>query len=213
MKHRENVYDATTAAHQTTGDILRALEATLGTDPSPQDVAILALRLAPLVLGSAQALHAGTLQALLAGSDEQRSAIAATIEGFRRAKRTLGLSDACLEARLYNLECYQDRAKEEDEELFLLREERQRRRSKDPKARPCTPGQPCTADVPCLAHVASVSERLLDSPEAKAADLAEIPGEIDMAGQDEEFALPYAGELQSNEDRAWGHEHLTGRPK
>lgn len=62
------------------------------------------------------------------------------------------------------------------------------KRTSNPQALrgPCTPGQHCTAEVPCLAHVDQASERMLDTPEARAADLASVPGDVDMAGPGED---------------------------
>lgn len=55
-----------------------------------------------------------------------------------------------------------------------------------PDAGPCDPAEPCTADVPCLNHVTRVTDRLLSRPDAVAAivaaELAEIPDGLDMAG-------------------------------
>lgn len=70
----------------------------------------------------------------------------------------------------------------------------------------------CTADVPCLEHVAAVSERLLNSPAALAADLASIPSDVDMAGpeQDERDAARAKLRAQARADiDTWRNSKVT----
>lgn len=57
---------------------------------------------------------------------------------------------------------------------------------------PCDAGEPCTPAVPCLLHAERVTDILLSSPEAQraivAAELRDLPGEVDLAGPETEMS-------------------------
>lgn len=66
----------------------------------------------------------------------------------------------------------------------------------------------CSPRVPCLNHVTAVSDRMLNTPEALASELASVQSDVDMAGPDDDHAF---GNERHPEERTWGLEHMTGR--
>jgi hypothetical protein len=89
--------------------------------------------------------------------------------------------------------------------------------------KPCTKSEPCTKGVPCLVHVDAASERVLSTPEARAAELATVQSDVDMAGPSDDNRDSYQEIVEDiREERemaheaadgAWGKEHLTGYAK